>query len=68
MLNVITARLSDWQSLALLLTIEGSMFSFARLMQQARRNADKLKTSLGVFSVPLLAGSGYYFYLCSNDK
>jgi hypothetical protein len=62
MFDAIVARLLDWYSIVLLLSILGSMFSFARFMQQARINADKLKTPKPVFSVFILAISGYYLY------
>jgi|GEM_PF-4660009 len=75
MLDVITARLLDWYSFALLILIIGSILSVANFMRQERRNADTENLSVGnlirialdkapegKFSVLILMGSGYSLY------
>jgi hypothetical protein len=75
MLDIAAARLLDWYSIALLLTIVGSIFSVVSLMQQEQRNTDVQNRSViglvslaltkapeGKFSVLVLMGSGYFLY------
>jgi hypothetical protein len=65
MLDVIAARLLDWYSIVLLLSIVGSILSLAKLMQQEQRNAgvqEWSKTSEGKFSFLILFISGSSLY------